>query len=125
MPLYDFRCPSCFEESTTSRSVEVNTTDKTCPSCGESMDRRFSSPAFHRFTEHYSPATGQFVSSPQDFREQLKRASAEATEKTGVYHNFVPTELTRKEGPGTEEQAKKHRDLGTPGFERKKTFFTP
>lgn len=125
MPLYEFACPACSEESTTSRSVEVNTTDKTCPVCGEAMNRRFSSPGFARFTEHVSPATGLPVSSPQEFREQLKRASAEATERTGVEHNFVPSEITHKEGPGTDEQARKHRELGTPGFERKKSFFTP
>lgn len=121
MPIYEWRC-DCGEESSTSRSFTANTQDKVCPNCGEPMNRRYGA-QFHRFEEHVSPATGQVVGSQRQFREQLKRASEEATRNTGIPHNFVPMEIEKpKEGPGTESQAKKHRELGTPGFERKRSY---
>lgn len=123
MPLYDFTC-GCGQESSTARGMDGNTMDKTCPTCGEDMSRRFSSFGFKRFQEHYSPATGQHVSSEREFKDQLKRASEEATKKTGIPHNFVPVDLDKpKEGPGTDEQARAHRKRGTPGFERKTMYF--
>lgn len=122
MPLYLFACP-CSQESSTHRPMTGNTMDKTCPNCGEPMNRRFTPPGFKTFREHYSAAVGKVVSSDREFREDLKRASEEASIKTGIPHNFVPVDLEKpKEGPGTEEQARKHRDLGTPGFERKRSY---
>lgn len=122
MPIYEFAC-SCDQFSSTQRGMDGNTMDKSCPRCGENMSRVFSSPAFHRFEEHVSPATGKPVGSMKQFKEQLRVASAEATERTGIPHNFVPTEVKPQEGPGTEEQARVHRKLGTPGFERKRDYF--
>lgn len=121
MPVYEFGC-DCGQDSSTVRSMTGETMIKYCPRCGEEMGRRFSSPAFHRFEEHVSPATGKPVTSMKNFKEQLKIASAEATERTGIPHNFVPTEVKPQEGPGTDSQARAHRARGTPGFERKKLY---
>lgn len=121
MPVYEFAC--CGEDLSTVRSMTADTMTKFCPNCGEQAQRVFSVPGVSIFTEHFSPATGQMVKSQSDFKSQLKRASEEATERTGVPHNYVPVELTKPvEGPGTDEQARKHRDLGTPGWERKKLY---
>lgn len=123
MPLYDFLC-GCGQESSTARGMEGNTLDKVCPNCGEPMARRFSQFGFKRFQEHYSPAVGKVVSSERGFRDDLKRASEEATQRTGIPHSFVPVELEGpKEGPGTDEQAREMRKRGVPGWESKRSYF--
>lgn len=121
MPVYCFAC--CGEELSTVRPMSADTMTKLCPVCGEQARRLFSVPSAPVFEEHYSIATGQMVRSDKDFKQQLKKASDEATERTGIPHNYVPTEIRPIEGPGTESQAKRHRELGTPGFERRKSYF--
>lgn len=123
MPVYEFWCRCSREELSTVRSMSQDTMTKVCPNCGELAQRRFSVPSAPVFEEHFSIATGQMVTSEQDFKRQLKRASDEATEKTGIPHNFVPTEVKPMEGPGTESQARRQRELGTPGFQRKQNYF--
>lgn len=123
MPLYQWRC-NCGEERTTSRGMAGNTMDKTCPGCGEEMSRCWTAPAFHRFESHFNPTVGKEVGSRSEFKRELKRAAEEQTAKDGIPRNYVPMDMEKpKEGPGTDEQARKHRDLGTPGFERKRLYF--
>lgn len=127
MPIYEHRC-ECGRETTTSRPMNADTMSKFCPECGEAMQRLWSAPAVHRFVEHFSQATGQEVGSQRQFREQLKRASEEATIRTGIPHNYVPVDLRDKAATGVtdagmEATHKAHRDQGI--TQPTKTIFTP
>lgn len=122
MPVYCWSC--CGQELSTVRPMSADTMTKLCPVCGEQARRVFSSPGVSVFLEHFSIATGQMVRSQADLKAQLKKASDEATERTGIPHNYVPVDIPKPvEGPGTESQARRHRELGTPGYERKKGYF--
>lgn len=125
MPIYEFESP-CGATLSTCRPMTANTQSKTCPCCNLEARRIYSNFSFHRFPEHFNPAVGKTVSSQQGFKDDLKRASEEATRNTGIEHNFVPMEMPtkREELPGTESQWRHHRKKGTPGFERKTLYFT-
>lgn len=99
---------------------------KVCPECGSVMERRFTPFAFHRFQEHFNPTVGKVVTSKRSFADELKRAGEEQTARTGIPNNYVPVEIGDMEPKnldGLEAQNRRHRELGTPGFERKKSFF--
>jgi hypothetical protein len=109
----------------TSRSMHDETLHKTCPCCGLEAERVFGDFAFKRFAEHYSPAVGKVVSSDREFRDDLKRASEEATIRTGIVHDFQPIDITEhapKNLEGLEATHRKHRELGL--TERKTSFFS-
>lgn len=113
MPVYEFSC-GCGQESSTHRSMSDNTTDKTCPGCGEAMNRRFSCPGVKLSMQpHYNWSLGRYVSSARDFEDGLKAASETATLRTGVEHRFVPTDPSdHSQGTeGLEEQQRARRDL--------------
>lgn len=54
--------------------------------------------------EHWNPSTGSVVSSRQQFRDDLKRRSEEATERTGIPHNFVEVDITDKKALGVTDE---------------------
>lgn len=43
---------------------------------------------------HWNASTGTIVSSPKQFERELKRSSEEATERTGIPHNYVPVDVS-------------------------------
>lgn len=106
--------------------MTANTQSKTCPCCDLEARRVYSDFSFHRYTEHYNPSVGKVVSSDEQFRTELKKASEDATRRTGVEHNFVPMEMPGKieERPGTESQFRTRRAMGDPRFQRRKSYFT-
>lgn len=54
--------------------------------------------------EHFNPSVGKHISSMQEFREELKVASDEATARTGIVHNFEPIDHREREALGVTEQ---------------------
>lgn len=124
MPIYEFESP-CGAFLSTSRPMNEDTLHKTCECCGLEARRVFSDFAFHRFTPHYSPAVGKPVSSQKEFREDLKRASEEATLRTGMPHDFQPIDIRDhppKNMEALEVTHRKHRELGW--TERKASYFS-
>lgn len=43
--------------------------------------------------EHYNPTVGKPISSMNQLKSELSRASDEQSEKTGVTHNYQPVDL--------------------------------
>lgn len=124
MPEYSFRCP-CGAELSTSRPMTADTQRKYHDACGLDAQRIYSDFSFRRFQEHFSPAVGKVVSSEKEFRDDLKKASEQATARTGIEHNFVPMDPPKLEdgAPGLAEQARVRRKMGDPRFQRKRSFF--
>lgn len=123
-PVYEFESP-CGAMLSTCRPMTANTQTKTCPCCDLEARRVYGSFSFRRFQEHFNPAVGKVVSSEKEFRDDLKKASEEATRKTGIVHNFVPMEHPKPDpdAPGMAEQARVRRAMGDPRFARKRSFF--
>ncbi len=96
MASYGYSCKSC------GYSVELSTpnpTDIQC-SCGGSFTRIYSFSIAKSFQPHYNPSVGRYVTSRSDFNDALKQHSDEASEKTGVYHNFKPYDARDHEAFG-------------------------
>lgn len=125
MPLYEFRC-ACGDILSTTRPMTADTQLKYHDACGLDAQRIYSNFSFTRFTEHFNPAVGKVVSSKQEFLDDLKKASEDATRKTGIEHNFVPMEMPSgidPDKPGMDEQFRTRRKMGDPRFQRKRSFF--
>lgn len=56
------------------------------------MKRVYSFYVERSFVPHFNMSVGKFVNSQSDFNDALKVASDEATERTGIYHNYVAQE---------------------------------
>lgn len=125
MPIYAFKCSFCCEELTTSRPMAAQTLTKTCPNCDLEAPRSWTPVAVFRFEEHFSPSIGKHVSSKRQYEQELKRAAEEQTARDGIPRNYVPVDLrdVKPSGEGTDEQARVHRAKGTPGWERKTSYF--
>ena len=61
--------------------------------CKKPLKRVYSSVQFASvMQEHFNPSVGKPISSMSQYRDELKRASERATEKTGILHNFQPAD---------------------------------
>lgn len=97
MPIYEYRCEcrvkhlECSPDDPTKHLYDSK--QVACESCSTPFRRRFgfSTPAMMH--EHYNPALGRTVSSRREMREAAKVASAEATERTGILHDYQPVDL--------------------------------
>lgn len=100
MPLYEFRCRKCRAITTTfDRTSEIH-----CELCKVSMGRVFSFRAPIAFQPHYNVSVGRYVNSQREFNEALKDKSDEATERTGIYHNYVPVDMADNEAFGRTDE---------------------
>lgn len=89
MPVYEYICNNCrtvtelfFQLDDDSRPARM-----TC-SCGGQRRRKFSFSAPEQFEPHYNYSVGAHVTSKADLKEKLRVASAQATERTGIPHDF-------------------------------------
>ncbi len=89
MPIYEYRCQKCNAViDSTTRADAVP-----CEACGHPRAlRRFSFSHKPDMPAHFNPSTGTYVNNEAKFRDDLKRASDAATERTGITHNFTPTD---------------------------------
>lgn len=88
MPLYEFKCPSHGTVSTTTQYGVV----PECELCKNQMRRIYSFYVEKAFVPHFNPSVGAFVSSQTDFNNRLAAMSEAETERTGIYHNYIPIE---------------------------------
>lgn len=102
MPLYEFKCQSCRTISTTMDYGVV----PDCQVCKTAMNKVFSFYAKPMFKGHFNPSVGKYVSSQREFDEALKIAGADATERTGIPHNYVSTEVGDADAFGVSEEAR-------------------
>lgn len=111
MPMYQYRCNWCHEETDT--QVRADFVD--CPSCKNLAKRIFGFAYKPPMQAHFNPSTNQYVSNESQFKDQLRQASDAATERTGIIHNFVPTDPRDMKAAGvTEEGLKETYDNATP-----------
>jgi putative FmdB family regulatory protein len=91
MPVYEYSC-QCGESEDLVVSIHADLPQHLrCP-CGGMMRRRFSAPAFHRFSEHFNHSLGKPVSSKKDFKTSLYEAQEQMTERLGWQQSFVEAE---------------------------------
>lgn len=116
MPVYEWKC-ACGELRQTLCALD-NISAPNCPTCGLVMDRKFSSFGVKVFKEHFNQSVGQYVTSDAQFRNELKVASDEASQRMGFDVNYQPLDPADTKAAcgvtdaGLEEQARRHRDLG-------------
>lgn len=97
MPVYEWQCPICaelFEQIMTVGEYAARSHNWTCTCDGipHRMNRRFSFSPIPPFTPHHNASTGQWVNNMAELKSQMARASDAATARTGIPHNFQPTE---------------------------------
>lgn len=115
MALYSLRCWDCGSEIDRYAPMTSPKSSTAC-SCGSVMVRRYTPPATLRsqtFEPHYNHSVGAFVQSRRDFTDALKRGSDEASEVTGVTHNYRPADPRDIPQPGdVTHREKLDRDSG-------------
>lgn len=90
MPVYEWRCPEC-KQAYASRRTLGDLTPPTCPTCNVPVRRRYSPIAIKLpMAEHWNTSVGAYITNEQQFADQLKIQSEQATLRTGIEHNFVP-----------------------------------
>jgi predicted nucleic acid-binding Zn ribbon protein len=96
MPTYALRCRCCNRHWDEYRpTFTPDGLPRDCPACGGPVVRRWTPPYVLRtgFVEtHFNHTTGEIVHNQSEFRDQLKRKSDEASERTGIEHRFVPVD---------------------------------
>lgn len=86
---YEYRCQVC---GAVFRSNER--ASKSFCQCGGVAQRLWGfqmTPVMHH---HHNSVTGSVISDRNQFKSELKRKSDEATERTGIPHNYVPADMS-------------------------------
>lgn len=100
MPMYEFKCKQCRLVYTL-----MSRTDPKCPRCNaKEAARVFSFNPLTSFQPHYNISVGKWVNSEREFKDALKVASANATLRTGIEHNFVPVDARDREAVGATDE---------------------
>lgn len=127
MPIYDYKCPTCGLTGGVMRELG-DTSPPDCPECAEKvgMRRQYTTFAIKApMQPHYNMTTGTYISSSNQFSDQLKAMSEERTLRTGIEHNFVPhdpREMKDELGvtdEGLEATYRRTRDSGDEGTVRR------
>ena len=101
MPLYEFKCRECGTISTVTTYGVI----PPCQMCGSSsVKRKYSFYVEKSFVPHFNPSVGKYVSSQRQFNDELKVLSDEQTLRTGIPHNYVPTEMGDRAGFGISDE---------------------
>lgn len=107
MPTYEYRCDQCAHLTTVTKPLNEHHTIRPtfmadCPVCRHltTFKRRFSFTFQPPMAEHFNTTVNKPISSMRQFRDELKRASAEATERTGIEHDYQPVEWGDTEALG-------------------------
>jgi hypothetical protein len=105
-PFYAYRCPAC------GRQIEsLQRGDRLQCSCGASAHRNFRFRTQTAFQPHFNQTLGHHVNNAAEFKDGLKRASEEATLKTGMEHDFQPVDLADHQTFGiSDNEAQEQKD---------------
>jgi predicted RNA-binding Zn-ribbon protein involved in translation (DUF1610 family) len=99
MPVFEFLCDSCGQILSLQRGDRMP-----CPNCGLTARRRFSFNRQTMFQDHYNTSVGKYVTSDQQFRDELKRGSEAATLRTGLEHHYEPVEFADRAAFGITDE---------------------
>lgn len=119
MKLQDYRCKNCDQMFVGTHVLSEDLPELICPFCGMqgSIAKKFSIAVHRPMAEHYNLSTGSWESSMTSIKEKFRKASDEATERTGIPHNFQPVDLRDKEALGVTDEGldstyRKRREAG-------------
>ena len=110
MPQYTYKCDECNEYDSIHYSIsqyEQLNSDGLAVFCSNlhPMHRTYESfPFVMPMSDGFNPTVGKYVSGKRQFEEELKIASAQATERTGIEHNFKPVDLRDTKALGITEE---------------------
>lgn len=106
MKLQDYKCHNCDQFFVGTHVLSEALPELVCPFCGMqgSIKKKFSIAVHRPMAEHFNMATGTWESSMAGIREKFRKASDEATERTGIPHNFQPVDLRDKEALGVTDE---------------------
>lgn len=118
MPVYEFTCTECDDvsELTCTMQEYTNAKEFRCI-CGGLLKRVFSFSIKPTMPEHYNNSAGQYISNEKQLKDVFKVQSEQATERTGIEHNFVPVHPDDREklgvtSEGLRETYDRRRKLG-------------
>lgn len=108
MPTYDYECDACGAGQSHIFSIadyeHIKDVPFACP-CDKGWARRKFSFSFRMpFSDGYAPTLGRHVTGDRDLREGMRIASAQATERTGIEHNFQPIDVRDHKTLGVTEE---------------------
>lgn len=95
--IYEYRCRSC---GYTANVVDRADSLGGCPNCPGELRRVWSVQIAPVMQEHFNATVQKPVSSMRQFEAELRRASDEATERTGIEHRFAPVDPTDRKALG-------------------------
>lgn len=115
MPIFEYRCENGHTTDTMTRGASTE-----CDVCYATAKRVFGFSYKPAMPEHFNPTTGTYVPNEQAFKDDLKRASEKATLRTGIEHNYTPTDPTDMKSAGvTQEGLDATYDTATPEVRKK------
>lgn len=101
MPIYEFKCPTCGARY---HFMDRDHLDDRCVNCNTHLKRVFSFAIRPTMPDHFNNSTNTYVRNESHFRDELKRLSEEATEYTGIEHDYKPVDWRDKETIGVTEE---------------------
>lgn len=106
MKLQDYRCKACDQFFVGTHVLSEQLPGLECPLCFTtgSIIKKFSVALHRPMKEHFNLATGRWESSMAGIKERFKKASEEATERTGIPHDFQPVDMRDKEALGVTDE---------------------
>jgi len=111
MAVYEFKCDGCGRFFSWEASIDAYELIRDQPvrdiECSENgvFRRTYTGFSFTMpLADGFSPATGTYVSGNRNLKEQFKIASEQATERTGIPHNFQPVDMRDTETLGITEE---------------------
>lgn len=101
MPMYEYRCRVCGHSTLHKEQL----TETPVCHCKEGLLQRVWSFSFNKpMQPHFNSSVGKYVSNDNQFKDELKRKSEEATLRTGVEHNYQPIDIADRESLGVTDE---------------------
>ena len=92
MALYEYACDEC-GDFLAKFPLGAAPRTEICAGCGQARPRRYSMNPTQVMHEHWNVSAQQPISSRRQHADVLRRQSEEATERTGVPHDFQPVDV--------------------------------
>lgn len=100
MPLYEFKCKGCGQ--IVHSTARIN--EESCDDCGGALRRVFSFSFKRPMQPHFNTAVGRDVAGERDLKNEFRRMSDAAEERTGIPHNYQPVDPRDKDTLGVTDE---------------------
>lgn len=112
MPIYEYKCEQGHH---TDVFEDQSDPDHQCELCNSPCTRVYSVSFNRPMPAHFNPTLGQYVTNESKFNDGLKQLSESATARTGITHDYQPTDPTDMKANGvTSEGLKETFDAAPP-----------